>query len=203
MNNNLYAITDTQLLPGDRLFSAVIDSLKGGCKLIQYRDKSTDKERRFFEASKLISLCNQYQANLVINDDVELAQEAQAHGVHLGQSDTNPIAARIILGSQAIIGVTCHNSLGLAKKAIADSANYIAFGRFFTSNTKPDAQAVSLDLLINARKQFPDNKIVAIGGITLENAKSVLNAGADIIAVCHALFSAHDIEAQTKRFVEL
>jgi thiamine-phosphate pyrophosphorylase len=149
----------------------------------------------------LVALCNQYQAQLLINDDVALAQEVGAHGVHLGQTDTNPIAARIILGNHTIIGVTCHNSIELAKKAIADSANYIAFGRFFSSNTKPDAQVASLDLLSNARKQFPNTKIVAIGGITLENAKSVLDAGADKIAICHALFSAQDIEAQTKKFI--
>jgi len=199
----LYAITDTQLLPGDQLFAAVTATLKGGCKLIQYRDKSTDKDRRLFEAKNLVALCNQYHAQLLINDDVALAQEVKAHGVHLGQTDTNPVAARIILGNQAIIGVTCHNSLDLAKKAIADTANYIAFGRFFSSNTKPDAQTASLDLLKRARKEFPNIKIVAIGGITPENARMILDAGADKIAVCHALFAAKDVEAQTKRFINL
>ena len=121
----------------------------------------------------------------------------------MGQTDGDVQAARKLLGQDAIIGVTCHNSLELAKKAIGDGANYIAFGRFFSSNTKPDAQDAPLDLLIKARKQFPKIKIVAIGGITTENAAIVLEAGADKIAVCHALFSAPNIEIQTKHFIKL
>ena len=140
MNNKLYAITDSQLLPSDTLFTGVVAALKGGCKLVQYRDKSTDIARRQFEAKTLLGLCNQYQAQLIINDDVALAKDVGAHGIHLGQDDISPVAARIILGNQAIIGVTCHDSLELARKAIKDSANYIAFGRFFSSNTKPDAR---------------------------------------------------------------
>lgn len=196
----LYAITDSLLMPDEKLFSGVEAALKGGCKLVQYRDKSDDQARRLFEAKKLLSLCNQYQAQLLINDDVNLAQKASAHGVHLGQGDTNPVAARIILGSRAIIGVTCHDSLAFAQQAIKDSANYIAFGRFFSSNTKPDARPAPLDLLTQARTKFPNIMIAAIGGITTENAKNVLTAGADLIAVCHSLFAANDIEAQARLF---
>ena len=203
MNNKLYAITDPQLLPGDTLFAGVAAALKGGCKLVQYRDKSDDHARRLFEAKKLLALCNQYQAQLLINDDVSLAQQVGAHGVHLGQGDTNPVAARIILGNKAIIGVTCHDSLDLARTAINDSANYIAFGRFFLSNTKPDARPAPLSLLTEARAKFPNTTIAAIGGITIENAKSVLTAGADLIAVCHSLFAADDVTAQATKFIEL
>lgn len=201
--SHLYAITDSQLMPDEKLFSGVEAALKGGCKLVQYRDKSDDHARRLFEAKKLLALCNQYQAQLLINDDVSLAQEVGAHGVHLGQGDTNPVAARIILGSRAIIGVTCHDSLVLAQQAIKDSANYIAFGRFFSSNTKPDARPAPLSLLTEARAQFPNTMIAAIGGITTENAQSVLAAGADLIAVCHSLFAADDITAQARKFIEL
>jgi thiamine-phosphate pyrophosphorylase len=203
MNNTLYAITDSQLLPGDTLFTAVAAALKGGCKLVQYRDKSSDKARRSFEAKNLLALCNQYQAQLLINDDVSLAQEVGAHGVHLGQGDTNPVAARIILGSHAIIGVTCHDSLELARTAIKGSANYIAFGRFFSSNTKPDARPAPIELISDARKQFPETPIIVIGGITLDNGKQLLDAGADMLAVCHSLFSAEDITAQARKFIEL
>lgn len=201
--SHLYAITDSQLMPNEKLFSGVEAALKGGCKLVQYRDKSDDHVRRLFEAKKLLALCNQYHAQLLINDDVSLAQEVGAHGVHLGQGDTNPVAARIILGSSAIIGVTCHDSLALAQQAIKDSANYIAFGRFFSSNTKPNARPAPLSLLTEARATFPNTMIVAIGGITTENAKNVLAAGADLIAVCHSLFAADDITAQAKNFIEL
>ncbi|EIK43309.1 thiamine-phosphate pyrophosphorylase [Cellvibrio sp. BR] len=203
MNNKLYAITDSQLLPGDQLFTAVAAALKGGCKLVQYRDKTSDKVRRSFEARNLLALCNQYQAQLLINDDVELAKEVGAHGVHLGQGDTNPVAARIILGSRAIIGVTCHDSLTLAQQAIKDSANYIAFGRFFPSSTKPNARPAPISLIGEARQQFSAIPIVVIGGITLENGKQLLDAGADMLAVCHSLFAADDITAQAKKFTEL
>jgi thiamine-phosphate pyrophosphorylase len=203
MINTLYAITDSQLLPGDKLFHAVADALKGGCKLVQYRDKSTDQSRRLFEAKSLVALCNQYQAQLLINDDVELAKNSGAHGIHLGQEDTNPVAARLILGSSAIIGVTCHDSIALAQQAIKDTANYIAFGRFFPSSTKPDARPASVSLISEARAQFGKIPIVVIGGIMLENGKQLLDAGADMLAVCHSLFSADDITEQARKFIEL
>lgn len=197
----LYAITDSNLLAGDKLFSGVEASLKGGCRWIQYRDKSQDEAKRLKEATQLLQLCNQYSASLIINDDVALAKKIGSQGVHLGQGDGDVKQARELLGEKAIIGVTCHNSLDLAQKAIDDGASYIAFGRFFSSNTKPDAQGASLELLSEARKQFPNTTIVAIGGITTINAHILLNAGADRIAVCHALFSAEDIELQAKNFI--
>ncbi len=198
--NPLYAITDAQLLPGEKLIDAVNAALKGGCKFVQYRDKSKDQARRFSEAKTLLSMCVKYEATLLINDDVSLAKEVGAHGVHLGQEDTKAVAARLILGSNAIIGVTCHDSLALAQQAIKDTANYIAFGRFFSSNTKPDARPAPLNLLTDARAKFPNTTIAAIGGITVENAKSVLDAGAHLIAVCHSLFAAENIEIQARLF---
>jgi thiamine-phosphate pyrophosphorylase len=203
MISPLYAITDSHLLPGDKLFSAVKAALEGGCKLVQYRDKSSDQARRLSEAKTLRSLCTRYDAKLLINDDVALAQEAGAHGVHLGQGDTKAAAARIILGSNAIIGVTCHDSLALAQQALKDSANYIAFGRFFPSSTKPDARPAPISLISEARAQFGQTPIVVIGGITLANGRQLLDAGADMLAVCHSLFAADDVTAQAKKFIEL
>ena len=203
MMNKLYAITDSQLTPGDALFTSVAAALKGGCKLVQYRDKSNDAARRTHEAKTLLGLCNQHQAKLIINDDVSLAKDVGAHGVHLGQDDVSPVAARIILGNSAIIGVTCHDSLDLAHKAIKDSANYVAFGRFFPSSTKPDARPAPIALISEARAQFGNTPIVVIGGITLANGKQLLDAGANMLAVCHDLFAAQDIAAQTQKFIEM
>lgn len=203
MFNNLYAITDSQLLPGDTLFSAVQAALKGGCKWVQYRDKSTDQARRRAEATTLRALCQQYDATLLINDDVQLARDVGAHGVHLGQGDTNALAARLILGSQAIIGVTCHDSLALARQAIKDTANYVAFGRFFPSSTKPEAPPAPIHLISDAHREFVDVPIVVIGGITLDNGKQLLDAGASLLAVCHSLFSAEDVTAQAQKFIAL
>jgi len=194
----LYAITDSLLLPGAKLFGAVEQALQGGCRWLQYRDKSGDACKRLFETRQLLVLCNQFDARLIINDDVALAAQIGAHGVHLGQGDGDPRAARAALGPQAIIGVTCHDSLQLAQQALADSATYLAFGRFFNSSTKPEARPAPLGLLREARASFPTTDIVAIGGIDAHNAPLVLSAGANLIALCHSLFSASDIRAQAK-----
>lgn len=199
----LYAITDSQLMPNEKLVAGVTAALKGGCKFVQYRDKSNNISQRLAEAQKLLALCNNYKANLIINDDLQLAHQLHAKGVHLGQEDGDVATARVLLGEKAIIGVTCHDSLALAQKAIDDGASYIAFGRFFSSNTKPSARPATLSLLSEARNKFPGTMIVAIGGITIGNAANVLAAGADMIAVCHSLFSADNIEAQTKLFFQL
>lgn len=199
----LYAITDSHLMPDETLFTGVEAALKGGCKYVQYRDKSNNTEQRLNDANALLVLCNNYNANLIINDDVQLAHRVGAQGVHLGQGDGDVKAARVLLGAAAIIGVTCHDSLALAQQAIDDGATYIAFGRFFSSNTKPDARPAPLSLLTEARKKFPNTMIVAIGGITIDNAPHVLTAGADMIAVCHSLFAAKNIETQTKLFTNL
>ena len=199
----LYAITDTPLMPNEKLFTGVEAALKGGCKLVQYRDKSNNTEKRLADAMRLLNLCDDYSASLIINDDAQLAHQINAHGVHVGQRDGDVKAARELLGVDAIIGVTCHNSLELAEKAVKDGANYIAFGRFFSSHTKPFANEAPLSLLQEARKKFPHVMIAAIGGITVENAGSVLAAGADMLAVCHNLFSAENIENQAQLFFNL
>ncbi len=199
----LYAITDSQLLPGDKLFTGVEAALQGGCKWIQYRDKSSDAEKRRRDAHQLVALCNQYQASLIVNDDVQLALETNARGVHLGQDDGSVRAARQLLGEQAIIGVTCHDSLTLAQQAIDDGAGYIAFGRFFPSHTKPHARPAKFTLISEAKIKFPHIPIVVIGGITVDNAHILLDAGADKLAICHDLFNAVDIHLQAQRFNQL
>ncbi len=199
----LYAITDSQLLPGDKLFSAVEAALQAGCKWIQYRDKSGDQKKRIQEAQQLAALCNRYQAALIINDDVQLAIAVNANGVHLGQEDGSPQAARELLGNDAIIGVTCHDSLVLAQQAVNDGASYIAFGRFFPSHTKPNAKSAKFTLISEVKTKFPNIPIVVIGGITLDNAHILLDAGADKLAVCHELFSATDVKHVAEKFINI
>lgn len=200
---SLYAITDSQLMAGPALFAGVTAALEGGCRLIQYRDKFRNQAQRLAEAQQLLKLCEQYEAQLIINDDMQLAKTIGAHGVHLGQEDGSPALARDILGADAVIGVTCHASLDLAHQAVEQGADYIAFGRFFPSNTKPDAPPAPLSLLTEARAAFNSIPVVAIGGITLENGASVLAAGADILAVSHSLFAATNITSQTQQFIRL
>lgn len=200
----LYAITDSTLLADGRLLPYVEAALKGGARLLQYRDKSDSDARRLREADALRELCERHGAQLIINDDAELAARLNV-GLHLGQEDGSLSVARALLGRKAIIGATCHARLDLAEQAARDGASYIAFGRFFDSNTKPGAPAASLDLLDQARQQVK-LPIVAIGGVTLDNAPELIAHGASVVAVVHALFaadSAAEVERRAHAFSEL
>lgn len=197
----LYAITDDALL-AHRLLPAVQAALSGGCRWVQYRSKCTDAQQRHREAAQLVELCRTHNASLLINDDVALAKTAGADGVHLGQDDMSLTEARRILGNQAIIGITCHNSLALAHTAQQDGANYVAFGRFFASQTKQSAPPADLSVLRAAKAQLAI-PVVAIGGITLDNAPSVLQEGADMLAVVGDLFSAQNITARAQAYTAL
>ncbi|WP_426143448.1 thiamine phosphate synthase [Pseudomonas sp. DWP3-1-2] len=192
----LYAITDSQLLAG-RFLSYVEAALEGGVTLLQYRDKGTDESRRLREADTLLKLCERYKTQLIINDDAELASRLGV-GVHLGQTDGSLTLARTILGRKAIVGATCHGSLELAEQAKAEGVSYVAFGRFFTSTTKPDAPAIALDILDQARARF-HLPIAVIGGVTLENAPQLVEHGADLLAVVHGLFGADSAQEVTRR----
>ena len=195
----LYAITDSQLLADGRLLPYVEAALKGGARLLQYRDKSSDQARRLREASQLAELCARHGAELIINDDAELAAKLGV-GLHLGQSDGSLAAARALLGRQAIIGATCHAQLELARQAVDEGVSYIAFGRFFNSQTKPGAPAATAQLLDEARQRF-GLPIVAIGGVDLSNGALLIQHGADLLAVIHALFSAPsatEVEARAR-----
>jgi thiamine-phosphate pyrophosphorylase len=198
----LYGITDNLLMPGQVLFDKAEAALAGGCHWLQYRDKTTDSIRREREARQLLDLCNTYGAKLIINDDVALAGAIGAHGVHVGQDDVDAATARAQLGDDAIVGVTCHARLNLALDAQRAGASYVAFGRFFTSNTKPGAQAATLDVLTQAKHALTV-PIVAIGGITLHNAAQVIAAGADTLAVCGSLFDCPTPAVRARAFCEL
>ena len=196
----LYAITDSQLLADGKLLPYVEAALQGGARLLQYRDKSADAARRLYEAHALQELCARYGASLIINDDVELAARLGV-GLHLGQGDGSLSAARALLGRKAIIGATCHAQLELAATANREGASYLAFGRFFNSQTKPGAPAATVELLSQARAHF-NLPLVAIGGIDAGNAAAVMAAGADGLAVVSALCAAADPAAAARALRE-
>lgn len=198
----LYAITDAVLLPDDRLIGAVERALLGGARLIQYRDKSHDAARRLTQAQALDELCQRYKVPLIINDDAELAAQVGAAGVHIGQDDPDLATARVRLGPKAIIGVSCYNRLDLALAAERAGADYVAFGAFFPSPTKPHEIRPPIALLREARAVLTV-PIVAIGGITPDNAPLLLDAGADALAVVSAVFAQPDIQAAARRFAIL
>lgn len=138
----------------------------------------------------------------IINDNVELAIKVNADGVHIGQEDTQLRQARKLLGENKIIGVTCNNQINLAQDAQEQGANYVAFGRFFTSLTKPSAPQAKLSLL-NEAKKILHIPIVAIGGITQEFAPLLLKEGVDMLAVIHGIFGEKDILDATRQFVAI
>ncbi len=188
---NLYAITPLQENTAI-LIDQIHAAIQGGVRLVQYRDKNLKPELRIEQALALRQLCSDHQALLLINDDVELAKRCEADGVHLGQSDMPIVQARAILGEQAIIGITCHNSLTLAQDAAKQGADYLSFGCFFPSNTKPLAKPADLITLQHAKGQFK-LPIVAIGGINKGNAHLLLRSGADLLAICAGIFDKTDI----------
>lgn len=184
----LYVITDPVLTPSDQLEAKVAAALEGGARIVQYRDKSANSQRRLQEALVLKRLCHAHQALLIINDDVPLALACDADGVHVGLEDTPVIVAREQLGPDRIVGATCHGDTALARQAIADGADYVAFGRFFASGTKPDAQPARLDDIAPCLPALPV-PAVAIGGITLAQAAPLVAAGFSMLAVIGDVFS--------------
>jgi thiamine-phosphate pyrophosphorylase len=190
----LYALTPETADDTERLLAQVEAALRGGVAAVQYRDKSGDVARRHEQASELVALCRRYGVPLIVNDDLRLADLSDADGVHLGRDDGSLREARIILGKHRLIGASCYQSLELAQTAQAAGADYVAFGSFFASPTKPAAPRASLDLLREAAPLI-HVPLVAIGGITLANAPQLLDAGADSLAVLSALFDAPDIRA--------
>jgi len=194
----LYAITDG---PRSDLIEVCTAAIAGGAAMLQYRDKTRDDARRREEAAALSSLCAKSGIPLIVNDDVELAAAVGAAGVHLGDDDADIASTRARLGPNAIIGVSCYDSLERARELAASGADYLAFGAFFPSPTKPHARAATLQLLRDARAlNLP---LVAIGGITAANAAALLDAGADFLAVISAVFGARDVRGAARELSAL
>ena len=197
----LYAITpdneNTQ-----SLVAQVSAAISGGVRFVQYRNKTATSQKRLAQALALKSLCRDRGASLIINDHVDLALAVDADGIHVGSGDASYKDARGALGNDKLIGISCYNRLELALAAQAHGANYIAFGSFFPSQVKPGAVHAPTDLLSAARRRL-EISIVAIGGITIDNAPPLITAGADALAVISALFSAPDVTAAARSFTAL
>jgi len=184
-SSGLYAITQTEHKSCDTIVLEVEAALRGGAVVVQYRDKQPKDADQL--ASRLLKLCQHYKAPLLINDDVDLALRVGADGVHIGRDDGDIKRARQRLGEQAIIGVSCYDSVDHAQLAQNQGATYVAFGRFFPSSSKPLALPANIQTLRMA-KQVLTIPIVAIGGILPENGSLLLEAGADLLAVIGGLF---------------
>ena len=194
----LYAVTP-DIADTDLLIKKVEAALQGGVNVLQYRNKQANHKLQTQQARAILPLCRQYNVPLIINDSVKLCLTLDADGVHLGADDGNLAEVRARLGESKILGASCYNCFDLAIAAQNQGADYVAFGACFASNTKPNAPVANVSLFSQARAELSVPS-VAIGGINLQNANQVIQAGADAIAVIQAIFAADDVRLATQQF---
>lgn len=200
-NPGLYALTPQRHPDAARLVREVRQALAGGAAMVQFRDKSNDAAWRLDVAKALKAECDARNVPFIVNDDVGLAKSVGASGVHLGREDNAPGSARATLGATALIGVSCYDSLDRARAALEQGASYLAFGSVYSSQTKPGAIHCPLGTLAEAKRfGLP---VVAIGGLTPDNGRAVIDAGADGLAVISAVFDAPDIGKAAQSFSAL
>lgn len=195
----LYLITDERLIPRARFTQTVECALLGGATWVQLREKNSSREERLNIGRELRDVCRKHGAKLIVNDSPALAKEIGADGVHLGKDDGTIAEAKALLGSDAIIGVSCYNDLSLALKAEENGADYVAFGSFYPSAIKPNAVRATPELLREA-KAILKIPVCCIGGIAPANVNELQASGADMIAVCSAVFGANDVETAARAF---
>lgn len=190
--NGLYAITpDTADL--HTLLQKTQLAIEGGAFMVQYRSKIHDRDVKMLQCAAILRLCREYKIPCIVNDDVNMCRILEADGVHLGDKDDNIAEVRRILGEDVIIGSSCYDQLNRAKQAQKEGASYVAFGAMFETSTKPNAPRATLELLREAKSQI-QIPIVAIGGITMNNAHDVIGTGIDAIAVINSLYESNSIK---------
>jgi thiamine-phosphate pyrophosphorylase len=201
MKRGLYLVTpDWDDTP--RLIAVTRAAVKGGAVCVQYRHKGTLTSRRMEQALALSTALRGTGVSFIVNDDAALAAAVGADGVHLGRDDGDVAALRAKHGDAFIIGVSCYNEFARAERAVADGASYVAFGAMFSSPTKPDAVAASIDLVTRAKAEL-DMPVACIGGITADNAAPLVAAGADWLAVISDIYAAPDAQMQAARIAQL
>jgi thiamine-phosphate pyrophosphorylase len=198
----LYAITDTKLIPRERFVDTVEAAVRGGATMVQLREKDTAREEFTRLGRELLAVTRRYGALLIINDHPTIAKEIGADGVHVGREDPPVAEARALLGLQAIIGASCYGEVRRAVAAEHEGADYVAFGTPFPSPTKTKRTDISLGIFQEVKRQV-HVPVFAIGGITIDNARQVLDAGADGIAVVSGVFAAPDVEAAARALAQL
>jgi len=192
----IYGILPPDLEMTDMLARAE-SALQGGVRTLQLRDKKQDARQALQRARALRGLTSSYQAMLIINDSLRLAQESGADGVHLGRDDVSGLTRlRSKAGESLVLGISCKGDMAFARRALDAGADYLSFGAVFPTMSKEDAVPIGLAGLRQARAQFVDTNIVAIGGISEKSLADVKAAGADAAAIIHALFSAGNIRAR-------
>lgn len=192
----------------DRMLAALDAAAAGGMVAFQWRRKTAAPDTAVEQARRVVQRCRELGVISIINDDWRLAALVDADGVHLGRDDGSLPDARVALGPDRIIGCSCYNEPALAELALLADVDYVAFGAMYPSGVKPEAVRALPEHLQAARRiaaavEGPRPAVVAIGGITPENAGAVVEAGADSIAVISGLFMAPDIQAAARRCAAL
>lgn len=177
-------------------------AIQGGAFMVQYRSKIQDHAVKMQQCDAILRLCRDHNVPCIVNDDVEMCRILKADGVHLGEKDDNIAEVRHILGDDAIIGSSCYNQLDRAKIAQKEGATYVAFGAMFPTSTKPHAPRPTLALLKEAKREI-QIPVVAIGGITVNNAQDVIEAGVDAIAVITSLYESKTIKETAEAFTKM
>ena len=198
----LYVITDRQLIPRDHFVEAVEAAVRGGATMVQLREKETPRQEVIRLGRELLAVTRRYGALLIVNDHPAIAREVGADGAHVGREDPPVTEARATLGPEAIIGASCYGDAARAVAAEQAGADYVAFGTPFPSPTKPKRTDISLGIFREVKRQVKV-PVFAIGGITVDNARQVIDAGADGIAVVSGVFAAPDVEAAARALAQL
>lgn len=197
----LYAVTNSKLPVKQTLTEQVEAALKGGVTCLQLREKDLDEESFLAEAIEMKKLCEKYGVPLIINDNVSIAIQSGADGIHVGQSDMEVSEVRNLVGDDVIIGVSAH-TVEEAKKAEAGGADYLGVGAIYSTTTKPDATFVSLNELKRICKSVKI-PVVAIGGIDKSTISKLSGTGVDGVAMVSAIFAADDIEQECRKLLRL
>ncbi|MEI7530167.1 MAG: thiamine phosphate synthase [Elusimicrobiota bacterium] len=197
--SGLYVITDERLIGRKDFVKKVAEAAAAGAGIIQLREKASRLRDRLELAKELVRAAHAHGARLVINDDPALAAAIGADGVHIGKDDGTVEAARALLGRGAIIGVSCYGDIELALRMQRAGADYVSFGACFRSPTKPREALVPLSVFAEARRRI-NVPVVAIGGITPENAPLVYAAGADMVSVVSSVFAGNNAGRAVKKF---
>ena len=199
--NGLYAITpDSADL--NTLIRKTQLAIEGGAFMVQYRSKILNRDVKMQQCDAILRLCREYDVPCIVNDDVEMCRVLNADGVHLGENDDNIAEVRHILGEDSIIGSSCYDQLDRAKQAQKEGASYVAFGAMFPTPTKPNAPRATLELLREAKREI-QIPIIAIGGITMNNAHDVIETGIDAIAVITSLYESNAIKETAEIFSQM
>lgn len=196
----LYVITDDTLTPDETLYIQVEDAIKGGATIVQLRDKKSSDEKIEKKAIRLQELCKKHNALFVLNDKIDLAIKLQCDGLHIGKSDHDNFV-KIRENFDGVVGVSCYGDINKAKHFELLGADYVAFGSFYTSPTKPDSNVVPLETIQLAKEKL-GIPVCVIGGINTLNIDEIMNYKPDMVSVISDIWNNSNIKQQAKIYTK-